>query len=145
MKRSLRLLSASAGAALVLGCLAAPAFAEGSRSGSFWNARDGFTSKRWIDNQQDSKNTVITWSGCKLSNGDKLKSVQFGLWDDWGVLPDALVGSYRTLKTCKKSASATWYRKSSAYTLRDGTFYWRLGLINGDYRGYLSGKYKASF
>lgn len=145
MSRANRLLSISAAIALTAGFIASPAWAEGSRTGSFWNARDGFASKTWVDHQVDSKNTVITWSGCALTNGDTPTSVQFGLWHDWGLLPDALVGPYRTLGSCAKSASATWYKKSASYTLPSGTYYWKLGKINNSYRGYLVGSFTATY
>ncbi|MDT0182142.1 hypothetical protein Q9S36_18360 [Microbacterium sp. ARD31] len=143
MKRFTKMLAASAGLALVAGLAAVPAFAEGSRGpGDFWNARTGFSSGSWRDYQNDSNNTNVKLSSCSLTNGDTLTSVQVGLWDEHGALPDAQVGAYKNLGKC---GTASWTHTSSSYILRNSTFHWALGNINGSNRGYLVGTAYVTF
>ncbi|MBN9171257.1 MAG: hypothetical protein J0I50_05125 [Microbacterium sp.] len=124
--------------------IAAPAFAEGSRNGrTFSSARTGFSSTAWADSQKDSNPPTIRWYNCALTNGDKITKVQYGLWDQYGVLPDALVGSFRNASSC--ATTQQWVRGSSSYTLNPDGFYWQLGLINGKDRGYLYGSVDVSW
>lgn len=136
----------SVAVAIMSAAIATPAFAEGSRTGTFSDTNPGFASQSWTDRQTDSANTVITWSNCTKTNGTSAPKFQAGLWDQWGAMPDALVGSYRNLGSCASSASSTWYKNSSNYTMRNSTFYWKFGSMNGGWGlVYLNGSFSAKY
>jgi hypothetical protein len=142
-RRVSKVIVISTSIAVVAALSLTPAFAEGSRNASFSNVHPGFSSQFWADHQVDSANTVITWSNCTKSNGTAVTSVEVKLVDQWGALPDATVGNYRTLGKC---GSSTWLKNSSNYTLRDSTFYWEFGRINGTWGvQYLSGNSRATY
>lgn len=144
IKRAAKLLGWGAAVAVVGTLAVSPAYAEGSRTRDFTDANPGFNSYSWVDNQKDSANTVIKWSNCTKTNGGKVTSIEVKLVDQWGALPDATVGDYRTINgVC---GSSTWYKSSKNYTLRDSSFYWEFGAINGNWSlHYLNGTAKATY
>lgn len=115
---------------VALGALAAgPAFAEGSYGPSaFNNANGGFASNYWTDHQNDTTATKIQLSGCYKSNGTAVSSVELQLVDQWGALPDALVGLPKSMSGC---SYVSWAYSTSKYTMRDSSFYWQLNKVNG--------------
>lgn len=144
IKRAAKLLGWGAALAIVGGLAMTPAYAEGSRTANFSDANPGFNSYHWTDHQTDSANTVVKWSSCTKTNGGTISSIQVKLVDQWGALPDATVGDYRTIYgVC---GSSTWYKSSKNYTLRNSTFYWEFGAINGNWNlHYLNGTSKATY
>lgn len=142
--RGVRVAAWSVALTVAAAAVATPAFAEGKPySASFNDANPGFSSHAWTDHQKDHNSTVIKWSSCYLTNRTKPSTVQVSLWDQHGVLPDALVGSYRTLGAC---GTSSWAYSTKSWTLRDSTFFWEFGKINGKTGvTYLNGNSKATF
>ncbi|UWD78701.1 hypothetical protein [Curtobacterium flaccumfaciens] len=135
--------AAAAGVAMVMvGLVATPALAEGTASGSFSGANQDFSSKNWTDHQKDKNPTVVSYSSCRVSNGDAVKKISLRLMDQHGVLPDAAVGSSKTTSGC---GSVSWSHGASGYTLNDSGFYWKLGTVNGLSNHWLSGSFSAKY
>jgi hypothetical protein len=113
----------------LVGLAASPAFAEGSYGPSaFNNANEGFASNYWTDHQNDTTATKIQLNGCYKSNRVIVSSVELQLVDQWGLLPDALVGLPKSMSSC---TYVSWAYSTSKYTMRDSSFYWQLNKVNG--------------
>lgn len=138
-----KLLASAAAALIAVGAFTSNALAEGSFSASFSSINPGFSSRTWVDRQQDWNPTRVSFPSCYASNGGHISSLSISLIDTHGWLPDAIVGSSKKTSGC---GSVSWARNGSNYSLRNSEFYWQLNAINDSWANrWLSGTNNVNY
>lgn len=101
-----------------LGALLAPgtAFAEGSWSSYLSGVRSGFTSRTWVDNNNDTVSTRTTLSGCSRSDGANFW-LEVELRKQRTLLPDVSYGRQDVSACVRTATAASWSDPGS------GTFF----------------------
>lgn len=108
--------------------IAAPAFGEGSWSGSMSNVLTGFNSRDWSDKNNDSASTTVRLSTCRTVGPSTSARAGIELRRKRTALPDESFGTQ--LARCYNSSTRDWG------DVKAGTYKFRVNTINDSEYGF---------